>query len=642
MPSPRLLAAALAALACGAIAQPAAPDSTRALGEVVVGGAEARGPGVERVPVAGVLTRDPVAVADVAHLVPSATAPTNSRGETLLYLRGAGERQTAVLLDGAPLTVPWDRRLDLGLVPAGVVGAVDVARGPASLAWGPNAAGGALDLVPRALDRDGALTEAEASGGLPARGRLAAAHLRRRGPWQVGVAADASVRAGDALAAPLPFSQPDADLRTNTDRRSAAVLARAEGVWDGRRLAVTLLHASAAQGVAPEGHLDPDAERVRFWRIPSWRQTTLVVRGQTAAGPVGLDATAWGGAFAQTLRPFASAAYDAPAGDQRDADRSAGGRLVGTARLGRVEGRVVATGLGSVHRQAETGAAETFRSAEGRLAVEVEGPLGPARALAGAGLDAFVPLETAGREAGDAFGAPALTARLAMPVGKAEAWAGVARAARFPTMRELFGEALGRFALNPDLRPETTWQAEAGARVARARWDARAAAFARRTAGAIEQGVLDDGRRRRVNLGGRRALGVEAAAGLRRGPLRLDASGTLLHLRGWAADRADAVRLPERPAALGRVAAVWLPPSGWTLAAEVLATGPAVSLGPDGPLDLPASVRIGGRMGYRWAVGRGLLAAFARVDNATDALHLPQAGLPAPGREVRVGLRWVR
>ena len=27
------------------------------------------------------------------------------------------------------------------------------------------------------------------------------------------------------------------------------------------------------------------------------------------------------------------------------------------------------------------------------------------------------------------------------------------------------------------------------------------------------------------------------------------------------------------------------------------------------------------------------------ADNVTDAVHLPQAGLPAPGREVRVGLR---
>ncbi|MGB3544884.1 MAG: hypothetical protein WBA11_18340, partial [Rubrivirga sp.] len=88
-------------LAGPAVAQ---ADTTRALGEVVVGDAPPRA-GVERIPIASVLTRDPVSVADVARLIPSAAAPTNSRGQTLLAIRGASERQTAILLDGAPLTV---------------------------------------------------------------------------------------------------------------------------------------------------------------------------------------------------------------------------------------------------------------------------------------------------------------------------------------------------------------------------------------------------------------------------------------------------------------------------------------------------------------------------------------------------------
>ena len=132
----------------------------RVLEEVIVRDAEPMA-GTERVPVAGVIARAPQNVADVARLIPSAVATTNSRGETLVYVRGVGERQTAVLLDGAPLTVPWDRRLDLALVPAGVIGRLDLVRGPASLVWGPNTTGGALDLVPRALGSTGQITELE-------------------------------------------------------------------------------------------------------------------------------------------------------------------------------------------------------------------------------------------------------------------------------------------------------------------------------------------------------------------------------------------------------------------------------------------------------------------------------------------------
>ena len=67
-----------------------------------------------------------------------------------------------------------------------------------------------------------------------------------------------------------------------------------------------------------------------------------------------------------------------------------------------------------------------------------------------------------------------------------------------------------------------------------------------------------------------------------------------------------------------------------------------MSLGADGPIRLPGSVVLGARAGRRWAAWGGLVDAYVRVDNAADALVFPQAGLPAPGREARVGLVWSR
>ena len=297
-------------------------------------------------------------------------------------------------------------------------------------------------------------------------------------------------------------------------------------------------------------------------------------------------------------------------------------------------------GLVSAHDRAEGGVRDAFRAGEWRVALEAETGR-PVSVRVGAAWDGFAPLATAGRASAGAFGSPAVTARVGLGDGGLEAWGGASYAARFPTMRELFGGALGRFVLNPALAPETTWQAEAGASRSAPGLGVRAVAFARWTDGTIEQAVLEDGRRQRVNLGGSRAVGLEAEVAAQRGPARLDAGGTVLHLRARDGD-ADGLRLPERPSALGRVAASWLPPSGWTAALEAVATGPAVSLGPDGLVGLEGAVVWGGRVGHRWAVGRGLLGAFVRVDNALGAQRFPQAGLPAPGREVRVGLRWIR
>ncbi|MEM0962294.1 MAG: TonB-dependent receptor [Bacteroidota bacterium] len=636
--APSVLALGLAA---AVTAQPVAPDSSvRDLGDVTVRGAAAPA-GVARIPVVGAVARDAASVADLAPAVPSAVAPTNSRGETLLYVRGAGERQTAVLLDGAPLTVSWDRRLDLSLVPVGAIGALDLVRGPASLAAGPNAAGGVLDLGPRDLDRPGTSLDVDASGGLPTQGRIAATALGRRGTWSATASLDAQGREGAALAAPLPFSQVGDGLRTNTDRRTMSGLARlAWTPWPGAGVAATVLHLDAAQGVAPEGHLDPRAERVRFWRIPAWRQSTAVVRGRTT-GPVRLDAVSWVGAFDQTIEAYPDVRYEAPDETQADRDLSAGARAVVEAdtRVGVI--RAVGWARGATHRTTVDGAsAERFRDVEGRLAAEAEGHLGRARILVGTSLDRFVPLEAGGRDLGDGFWLPGVVARVDAPAGDVRVFAGVSRGGRFPTMRELFGAALGRFALNPALEPETTWQVEAGAGLDRNVGRVRVTAFGRWTDGAIEQDVLPDGRRQRVNLGGSRAVGVEAEATARRGPVRFDASGMLLSLRGGTDGRWE--RLPERPSALGRVAVATLPARGWTGAFEVLAVGPAISLGPTGVIDLPPSLRVGARIGRRWALPDGTLGVYARVDNVTDAEHLPQAGLPAPGREVRIGLTWSR
>ena len=618
---------------------------TPRLDEVVVREAGTRA-GVERVPVADVIARSPQSVADLARLVPSAIATTNSRGETLLYVRGIGERQSTVLLDGAPMTVPWDRRLDLALVPAGVTGRLDLVRGPASLVWGPNTTGGVLDLVPRERASAGSMTDVEASGRLPVGGRLAATHLRRRGAWSGTLSVDGMASQGAALARELAFSQPDASRRTNSDRRAGSALARV--VYAPRadtEVAVTLLHLDAAQGVPPEGHLDPDVDRVRYWRIPDWRHTTLVVRARTPAPGAALDATVWASTFGQTIHQFDDATYAQRTGGQRDADDTAGARAVveTVGALGTL--RAIGWGQASAHRQtevAEGAPTERFREAEVRLGIEGERAVGAATALFGVSWDGFAPVEAAGRPTGQGFGLAGLVARVEVPIRGGRAHAGLSRGGRFPTMRELYGEALGRFALNPDLGPETTWQAEVGAETAGRRASGWATGFARRTRGAIEQEVLPDGRRRRVNLGGSHAVGVEGGVGLRLGrSARLDGSATVLALQGVLADGQE-VEIAERPEALARLAVSALPAEGWTWAAEALATGRAVSFTSTGTVDLPASLLVGGQVGHRWQAWRGVLDVFARVDNALDAEALPQAGLPVPGREVRIGLRWLR
>ncbi|MGB1375120.1 MAG: TonB-dependent receptor plug domain-containing protein, partial [Rhodothermales bacterium] len=107
-----------------ATAQEAPPeDSLKSydLSEIVIGGQsrqEDRIQRVFRVDLATIARQDVPDVASTLRLLPSTSVQTNSRGETLVYIRSAGERQVAVFLDGAPLNIAWDNRIDLSLVPA--------------------------------------------------------------------------------------------------------------------------------------------------------------------------------------------------------------------------------------------------------------------------------------------------------------------------------------------------------------------------------------------------------------------------------------------------------------------------------------------------------------------------------------------
>jgi iron complex outermembrane receptor protein len=86
----------------------------------------------------------------------------------------------------------------------------------------------------------------------------------------------------------------------------------------------------------------------------------------------------------------------------------------------------------------------------------------------------------------------------------------------------------------------------------------------------------------------------------------------------------------------------WAPGDAFDLRAEIRQIGPAVDLAPDGSeARLPPATEINLRFALpvvRFAGGRQL-SLTAAADNLTDALIVPQLGLPLPGRTLRFGFR---
>ena len=222
----------------------------------------------------------------------------------------------------------------------------------------------------------------------------------------------------------------------------------------------------------------------------------------------------------------------------------------------------------------------------------------------------------------------------------------VGERSRFPTPRELYGAALGRFLLNPELRPERSLLADVS--IKHYPSDALAldfAVWANDSDDTLSQRVVVvDGvnRRQRYNTNGSFSYGVEAAATIYiRENLRAELSAALQDGQMERDENGERPEMLQRPDSQLMAALDWQPNASIDLRAEVLYTGEAYDIADDGTLtDLPDATSVNLRGFYKLARWRDRdIQVTASVDNLTDALILPQLGLPAGGRLYRIGIR---
>ena len=649
-------------------AQEHAPDSLPAyeLQEIVVRDeqrVEAQVFTLQRVTAATLEQSTASSASQLARLLPSAHVPTNSRGESLLYFRGAGERQTAIFLDGALLNVPWDNRLDLALIPAGLIGGITIAKGAPAIEYGANVLGGAVNLTTPRLEYGSRLTEIGAAYGSAQTREVELTHRGRVGGFSYAAGAGHVQRDGLPLPADadLPYNQSSTRLRTNSDRRIGHAFARGAYAFSPHgQMGITLVHIDADQGVAPESHIP--MEEARLWRYPDWQYTLGIVSGEGALG-VGTrwKASGWVGNFHQTIDAYDSLEYTSAVAREDHHDVTAGARFTLAQDLGPGTMRLSANGLISTHRQRDReldpeehlgGAVLSqrliYRQQLAGLGAAYEMPvLDGLYVAASVSIDVMRMPITGDKPERDPFTdySYSLGARYALADG-IFARGVIGRKTRFPTMRELFGEALNRFLLNPDLKPESALLAEVAVGVEQDRIRIEVIPFLNRTTGTLDQRFVDveDGRKRqRINLAGSSLVGIELTADARLfRHVQAVSSLTLMDIRRTQDAPEDPTHLAEKPGALGVAMVRYAGPQGLSASVESVYMGRAYSLDSTNELvPLPRSVELNARIGYRLdgLVQRVSAELFARVDNLTDALVVPQLGLPGPGRMFRIGLK---
>jgi iron complex outermembrane recepter protein len=578
---------------------------------------------------------------------------TNSRGEAELTIRGSESRTPTVLFDGLPVTLGWDSRTDPSLIPLSGVSTVRVTRGLTSVLGGPNAVGGVIELdastarltalgatLASGTDQLGTSSVAASFATPFAAGRTDGA-LRIAGSW----------RDRPAVTRPDGVSDPGArsGRRINSDSREGDLfasvrLARESGAFVGASVATY----EAERGVQPELHLATP----RLWRYPEQRRTFASLVGGT-----GLRSTPWGSGTIDVsvgvndgrtrIENFADRSYRTVTATEDGAEQTLMSRVVLGHSFLRGGSLRMASSVANI-RYDETldGATTTrFRQQLFSVGAETNVPLTPRLALAtGAALDGADDRSTGGREPLGPRRAAAVRAGLTLDLGLTQWHASASQRSRFPSLREVYSGALGRFEPNPALRPERIATMELGATFARSAWSLQGIGFVQRTTDGIVRTTRPDRRFFRINRDEIRSHGVEGIASWTRGHASLLADLLLQRVRVHDVTAGDTERRPEHvpefratiglttPVVAGTQANVWVTHTG-TQFCQHPELGEQIALATQTRADVGVD--------REWRVAAAIfthLRASLAVDNIANAAVYDQCGMPQPGRTLRAGI----
>ena len=404
-------------------------------------------------------------VAETLDRLPSMASGSGSRGERIVSLRGFDQRQIIVTLDGVPIHVPYDGRIDLGKFPIGLVDRVTIVKGSGLLLFGPNGLGGAVDIASRRPGEWPPLVlSTETSPFYTQRfSPLASVSIGR-----IALLAGASFEQSHYF--PLaksfvPTFNEDGGRRENSDRKSYTVVAKARWEIDDHNDFSVGAWSLAGEYGTPPGVFDLTR---RFWRWRDWHIHTYSITHAYQSGYLMVDETAYVSFLGNTLDSFDNDLYNSqvlPAsGTSVYDDGMVGGfwRIsYGFACRG---GRcVTARGWLGVRRDWHTSTngptSNTTKVATTTTTVagQLDGTLANDRIRWHGGIqaDAEIPSQSSQNASPNRdvdFGP--MGAITWQPHQTTDISASVARRTRFPTLRERYSSAFGTMAPNPSLGAE--------------------------------------------------------------------------------------------------------------------------------------------------------------------------------------------
>lgn len=229
--------------------------------------------------------RDLRTIPDALNLTPGVSMQRNGqRNERGVFIRGFDMRQVPLYIDGIPVYVPYDGYVDMDRFLTYDVGEIQVAKGFSSPLYGPNALGGAINLITKAPTQP---LNLDLGAGLGSGGQVngfANAGLRWRNYWAQGgfawLSSDTFPLSGSFR--PLPLQA--AGGRNNayqTDYRGRVRFGWTPNARD--QYTFTYANQKGQKGNPPYAGTDA-AVRPRYWQWPTWDKESFYFVGNKGLG----------------------------------------------------------------------------------------------------------------------------------------------------------------------------------------------------------------------------------------------------------------------------------------------------------------------------------------------------------------------
>ena len=483
----RILAAACLFPACLVAAAPAADDAGPfALGVVEVVTSRLPASVADEGGKAAMITQEDMQrfnrdnVGDALNLLAGVAIATNSRNEKTLTVRGFDSRQVPLYIDGIPVYVPYDGYVDFDRFTTADLAGIQLSKGFSSVAYGPNALGGAINLVSR---RPARAFEGDVTAGLGRAGeQQGAVNLgAKRGAWYAQAGASWIESDGFVLpAGSRPTATEDGGLRNNAYRKDSKLSFKVGFAPSAdSEYAISYYRQDGEKGQPPS----TDPAQARYWRWPYWDKESLYFLSDTALGArETLKLRLYLDRYDNEVDSYTDGSYttlrtsgrgSVSTGRSIYADRTDGGSVaLESVRFSHHSLRVVGHYKTDEHRERDANGVLATHYEDELLSIGAEDrlELGPRTILSlGAARHELRPRTVF--NAGNPYSLPGSLAATDAQAGIFLAWSQaarvhltIARKSRLPTLKDRYSARLGTFIENPALGREVAVNYELGLR----------------------------------------------------------------------------------------------------------------------------------------------------------------------------------